>query len=63
VEFLAKATDTNLLAAGLEGLAPEGYEDGEGGLGTAPFNIQTGTILVEYNWYQTVSKQDEPREI
>jgi len=47
----------------LEGFAPEGYEDGEGGFGTVTFNIETLTIRVEHNWYETVSHPDDPREI
>lgn len=47
----------------LEGFAPEGYEDGEGGHGTITFDVQTGKILVEHNWYEMVSNPAEPREI
>jgi hypothetical protein len=47
----------------LEGFAPEGYEDGEGGHGTITFNLQTGNILVEHNWYEVVSNPADPREI
>ena len=47
----------------LEGFAPEGYEDGEGGHGTIAFSVQTLKIRMEHNWYETVSNPDEPREI
>lgn len=47
----------------LEGFAPEGYEDGEGGFGTVTFDVQTLKIRVEHNWYETVSHADEPREV
>ena len=47
----------------LEGFAPEGYEDGEGGHGTITFDLQTGKIRVEHNWYELVSNPADPREI
>ena len=47
----------------LEGFAPEGYEDGDGGFGTITFDLGTLRIRVEHNWYETVSHPDEPREI
>lgn len=47
----------------LEGFAPEGYEDGDGGFGTVTFDLHTLTIRVEHNWYETVSHADDPREI
>ena len=47
----------------LEGFAPEGYEDGEGGHGTITFDLQTGKIRVEHNWYEIVSNPADPREI
>lgn len=47
----------------LEGFAPESYEDGDGGFGTVVFDLETLTIRVEHNWYETVSHPDEPREI
>ena len=47
----------------LEGFAPEGYEDGEGGFGTVTFDVQTLKIRVEHNWYETISHPDEPREV
>jgi hypothetical protein len=47
----------------LESFAPEGYEDGDGGFGTVTFDVETSTIRVEHNWYETVSHADEPREI
>ena len=59
------STDLDIRRLGdlLEGFAPEGYEDGEGGFGTVTFDVQTLTIRVEHNWYETVSHPDEPREI
>lgn len=58
-------TDLDIRQLGdlLEGFAPEGYEDGEGGFGTVTFDVQTRKIRVEHNWYETVSHPDEPREI
>lgn len=58
-------TDLNLQTLGdlLEGFAPEGYEDGEGGFGTITFDLGTLQIRVEHNWYEIVSHPDEPREI
>ena len=58
-------TDLNLQTLGdlLEGFAPEGYEDGDGGFGTITFDLETLLIRVEHNWYETVSHPDEPREI
>jgi hypothetical protein len=47
----------------LEGFAPEGYEDGDGGHGTIIFDLQTGKIRVEHNWYEIVSNPADPREI
>ena len=57
--------DLDIAALGdlLEGFAPEGYEDGDGGFGTVTFDVQTLKIRVEHNWYETVSHADEPREI
>ena len=55
--------DVRMLGDLLEGFAPEGYEDGEGGFGTVTFDLETLTIRVEHNWYETVSHPDEPREI
>jgi hypothetical protein len=65
VEDSRLSADLNLHTLGdlLEGFAPEGYEDGEGGFGTVSFDVQTLTIRVEHNWYETVSHPDEPREI
>jgi hypothetical protein len=56
--------DLNIQLLGdlLEGFAPEGYEDGDGGFGTVTFDLETLTIRVEHNWYETVSHPDEPRE-
>ncbi|HEV2617550.1 MAG TPA: hypothetical protein VGU63_13175 [Candidatus Acidoferrales bacterium] len=47
----------------LEGFAPDGYEDGEGGFGTVTFDVPTLTIRVEHNWHEMISHSDEPREI
>ncbi|MFZ1975354.1 MAG: hypothetical protein WAU89_21095 [Candidatus Acidiferrales bacterium] len=55
--------DRDTLGDLLEGFAPEGYEDGEGGFGTICFDVETLTIRVEHNWYETSSRPDEPREI
>jgi hypothetical protein len=55
--------DCSKLGDILEGFASEGYEDGEGGHGTITFNVETQKILVEHNWYETISNPDEPREI
>ena len=60
---LSADLDIRKLGDLLEGFAPEGYEDGEGGFGTVTFDVQTLTIRVEHNWYETVSHPDEPREI
>jgi len=57
-------TDLNLQTLGdlLEGFAPEGYEDGDGGFGTITFDLGTLLIRVEHNWRETTSNPDEPRE-
>ena len=55
--------DTQKLGDLLERFAPEGYEDGEGGHGTITFDVQTGKIRVEHNWYEIVSNPADPREI
>jgi hypothetical protein len=55
--------DTQKLGDLLEGFAPEGYEDGEGGHGTISFDPQTDKIRVEHNWYEIVSNPADPREI
>ena len=55
--------DTATLGDLLEAFAPEGYEDGEGGHGTITFDLQTGKIRVEHNWYEIVSNPADPREI
>jgi hypothetical protein len=55
--------DTQKLGDLLEGFAPEGYEDGEGGHGTITFHVQTGKIRVEHNWYEIVSNPADPWEI
>jgi hypothetical protein len=55
--------DTQKVGELLEGFAPEGYEDGEGGHGTIAFDLHTGKIRVEHNWYEIVSNPADPREI
>jgi hypothetical protein len=55
--------DLQTLGDLLEGFAPEGYEDGDGGFGTVTFDLERLSIRVEHNWYETVSHPDEPREI
>lgn len=60
---LPAEVDIRKLGELLEGFAPEGYEDGDGGFGTVTFNIETLTIRVEHNWYEIVSHPDDPREI
>jgi hypothetical protein len=55
--------DSKTLGELLEGFAPEGYEDGEGGHGTITFDLQTDKIRVEHNWYEIVSNPADPREI
>jgi hypothetical protein len=47
----------------LEGFAPEGYENNEGGYGTVTFIVEAGVIRIEHNWYETISNADEPREV
>ena len=58
-------TDLDLQTLGdlLEGFAPEGYEDGDGGFGTITLDLETHVIRVEHNWYETVSHPADPREI
>jgi hypothetical protein len=60
---LPRGLDTQKLGDLLEGFAPEGYQDGEGGHGTIAFDLQTGKIRVEHNWYETVSNSADAREI
>jgi hypothetical protein len=55
--------DTQKLGDLLEAFAPEGYEDGEGGHGTITFDLPTGKIRVEHNWYEIVSNPADPWEI
>ncbi len=55
--------DCRKLGEILEGFAPEGYQDGDGGHGTITFNVEAQKILVEHSWYETISNPDEPREI
>jgi hypothetical protein len=47
----------------LEDFAPVSYEDGDGGFGTVTFDVENGKIRIEHCWYETVSREDEPREI
>ena len=65
VEDSCPPNDLDLCTLGdlLESFAPEGYEDGEGGHGTVTFDMRTGKIRVEHNWYELVSNPAEPREI
>ena len=65
VEESRLPTDLNFQTLGdlLEGFAPEGYEDGDGGFGAITFDLETLIIRVEHNWYETVSHPDDPREI
>jgi len=65
VEESRLPSDLDLQTLGdlLEGFAPEGYEDGDGGFGTITFDLGTLLIRVEHNWYETVSHPGEPREI
>ena len=60
---LPDGLDVRKLGDLLEGFTPEGYEDGEGGHGTITFDVQTGKIRVEHNWYEIVSNPADPREI
>jgi len=55
--------DTQKLDELLEDFAPEGYENDDGGHGTITFDVQTGKIRVEHNWYEIVSNPADPREI
>jgi hypothetical protein len=55
--------DIRTLGELLEGFAPEGYEDGEGGHGSITFDLRTGKIRVEHSWYEIVSNPADPREI
>jgi hypothetical protein len=54
--------DIEQLGELLEDFAPTDYEDGDGGFGTVTFDIESGTIRIEHCWYETVSREDEPRE-
>jgi hypothetical protein len=60
---LRKIFDLDRLGELLANFVPEGYEDGEGGWGTITFDVQSGKIRVEHNWYETVSHAVDPREI
>jgi hypothetical protein len=55
--------DIEQLGEVLEEFAPTNYEDGDGGFGTVTFDIESGKIRIEHCWYETVSREDEPREI
>ena len=63
VEESRLSGDIQMLGDLLEGFAPEGYEDGEGGFGTITFDLETLLVRVEHHWYEIVSHPDEPREI
>jgi hypothetical protein len=60
---VAREIDVVMLGELLEGFTPEYYEDGEGGFGTITWNVETQKIVVERNWYETVSRAEEPYEI
>jgi hypothetical protein len=62
-EKLPGDLDKKNLTELLEGFAPEGYENGDGGHGTVTFIAHTGVIRIEHNWYETISNADEPREV
>jgi hypothetical protein len=57
--------DFDLVTIGglLELFVPESYADNDGGWGTVTFDVESGKIRVEHNWYETVSHAAEPREI
>jgi hypothetical protein len=55
--------DIERLGELLEDFAPTDYEDGDGGFGTVTFDIESGKIRIEHCWYETVSREDEPREL
>ena len=52
---LPRPLDVHTLSDLLEGFAPNGYEDGDGGHGTVTFDVRTGKIRIEHNWYELVS--------
>ena len=60
---LPNSLDLGTLGDLLESFVPEGYEDGQGGHGTVTFDVASGKIRVEHNWYELVSNPAEPREI
>src|SRR5438105_284333 len=55
--------DFDVLGDQLAKFVPEGYENDEGGWGTITFDVESGKIRVEHNWYETVSHAEDPREI
>jgi hypothetical protein len=55
--------DIDQLGELLEDFAPTDYEDGDRGFGTVTFDIGSGKIRIEHCWYETVTREDEPREI
>jgi hypothetical protein len=55
--------DTAQLGELLEGFAPEGYGDNDGGYGTVTFVVETGVVRIEHSWYETISHADDPREV
>jgi len=55
--------DLDALGDLLATFVPEGYQDNEGGWGTITFDVQSGKVRVEHNWYETVSHAEDPREI
>lgn len=60
---LPRDLDTGQLGDLLEGFAPEGYGDNDGGYGTVTFIVETGVIRIEHSWYETISHADDPREV
>lgn len=58
-----ESVDPDTLCNLLAEFVPEGYQDGEGGWGTITFDVQKQKIVVQHNWYETVSNAEEPREI
>ena len=55
--------DLHTLGGLLANFIPEGYGNDEGGWGTITFDVQSGKIRVEHNWYEMVSHANNPREI
>ena len=60
---LGGSLDLDALGSLLASFVPEGYENDEGGWGTITFDVQSGMIRVEHNWYEPVSHTERPREI